>query len=125
MGRFPRRIGQLPPRDTMTSDDLVRFLTREARGDVWETRRARLLDLQDLKRPGVVVHARRVAENARLLAFEIGMSPVDADAIYEAGVLHDAGKLAVSEAVLDKNGALDDAERREIKMHAAYGYGLL
>lgn len=107
------------------SSRLVRFLVGEAAGDDWERRRLRLLTLQEELRPGVVVHAVRVAERAVALAFEIGMSDADIEAIRDACLLHDVGKIAVREEVLYKAGGLTEAERREIRLHAAFGFGLL
>lgn len=106
------------------AERLVAFLSGAA-SDSWECRRTRLLALQNGRRPGVALHAKRVARNARLLALDIGMTEAAAGGIHEAAVLHDMGKLAVSENVLYKNGPLDQDERREIHMHAAYGFGLL
>lgn len=106
------------------AERLVAFLSGAA-GDSWERRRARMVALQDERRPGVALHAERVAHHARLLALDVGMTEAAAAAIHEAALLHDMGKLAVSESVLYKNGPLDQDERREVQMHAAYGFGLL
>lgn len=107
------------------AERLQDFLSGEAKGDSWEPRRARLLAMQAESRPGVRLHAQRVADNAHLLALDIGLTADAATTIHEAAILHDVGKLAVSEAVLYKNGPLDADERYEMQLHAAYGFGLL
>ncbi|MGY3582397.1 putative nucleotidyltransferase with HDIG domain [Bradyrhizobium sp. USDA 4341] len=107
------------------SSRLVRFLTGEAAGDDWERRRLRLLILQEEQRPGVMVHAMRVAERATALAGELGMSPSEIEEVRDACLLHDIGKIAVREEVLYKAGALNEPERREMRLHAAFGFGLL
>jgi putative nucleotidyltransferase with HDIG domain len=107
------------------SSRLMRFLVGEAAGDDWERRRLRLLILQEEQRPGVMVHAMRVAERATALAGEIGMSPAQIEEIRDACLLHDIGKIAVREEVLYKAGALNEQERREMRLHAAFGFGLL
>lgn len=107
------------------SSRLLRFLTGEAAGDHWERRRLRLLTLQDEQRPGVVVHAMRVADGAIALARDIGMPEAEVDAIRDACLLHDIGKIAVREEVLYKPGALNEQEREEMRLHAAFGFGLL
>ena len=107
------------------SSRLLRFLAGEAAGDDWEKRRLRLLTLQDEQRPGVVVHAMRVADGAVALARDIGMLEAEVDAIRDACLLHDIGKIAVREEVLYKPGALNDQEREEMRLHAAFGFGLL
>ncbi len=43
------------------------------------------------------------------------------DQLRTAAILHDLGKVAVSDTILRKPGALTDEERREIKMHTIYG----
>lgn len=104
---------------------LQKFLSGEAKSDTWVRRRARLLVMQAKSRPGVELHARRVADNALLLALDIGMTATVAANIHEAAMLHDVGKLAVSTEILHKNGPLDADERYEMQLHAAYGFGLL
>jgi response regulator RpfG family c-di-GMP phosphodiesterase len=104
---------------------LQKFLSGEAKNDSWGSRRARLLAMQVNSRPGVELHARRVADNALLLALDIGMAATVAATIHEAAMLHDVGKLAVSTAILHKNGPLDADERYKMQLHAAYGFGLL
>lgn len=46
-------------------------------------------------------------------------------ALAVGGLLHDIGKLAISEAVLNKPGALTDEEFTEIKRHPEAGHALL
>lgn len=42
-----------------------------------------------------------------------------------AALLHDVGKIGVKEAVLNKNGELDAAEREAVQEHALVGYAIL
>lgn len=42
-----------------------------------------------------------------------------------ASLLHDIGKIGISESVLNKNGALNTDERREIERHPLVGYSIL
>lgn len=42
-----------------------------------------------------------------------------------AGFLHDVGKLAVPERILNKNGSLTDEEFEIMKSHTTFGYGML
>lgn len=107
------------------SSRLLRFLTGEAAGDDWDRRRLRLLTLQDEQRPGVVVHAMRVADSAVALARDVGIPEAEVDAIRDACLLHDIGKIAVREEVLYKAGGLTEQERQEMRLHAAFGFGLL
>ena len=50
---------------------------------------------------------------------------VSTDDIYTMGLLHDIGKIGVSEAIINKNGRLTDEEFAEIKTHPSKGYEIL
>lgn len=45
-------------------------------------------------------HSRRVAELARRIAIQMGLSAVDAQAVFVAGLLHDIGHVGLSDALL-------------------------
>jgi len=70
-------------------------------------------------------HSRRVAENAYKLAGHLGWSEEDRKDIMLAGLLHDLGKLAVPQKILDKPGVLSSSEIEIIKSHTYYTYNLL
>jgi len=70
-------------------------------------------------------HAHRVVDLTLQLARSMG---VDEDSLvhYRRGaLLHDVGKLAISESILNKPGPLDDGERKIIQSHAQLAYELL
>jgi HD-GYP domain-containing protein (c-di-GMP phosphodiesterase class II) len=60
-----------------------------------------------------------------LLALDMGLSEEIVDTIEHAALLHDIGKVGVPDAVLFKNGTLDDEERLLIRAHPVIGAGLL
>ncbi len=70
-------------------------------------------------------HVRRVAEFCRLLARLSGLSEEEAEVIYIASTMHDVGKVAVPDAILNKPGRLTPEEFEEIKLHATMGYEML
>jgi len=70
-------------------------------------------------------HSRRVAENAYLLACGLDWSEEDRQDILLAGLLHDLGKLAVPQKILDKPGVLNSREAEIIRSHTFYTYNLL
>jgi len=45
--------------------------------------------------------------------------------MYITGLLHDIGKLGVSNKILEKQGKLDDSEFEMIKLHPRYIYEIL
>jgi HD-GYP domain-containing protein (c-di-GMP phosphodiesterase class II) len=79
----------------------------------------------DSKSPFTSGHSERVAIYADLIAEEMGFSPERRRWLKRAALLHDIGKLGVSNQILDKNGKLDDAEWIAMRSHAALSEGIL
>jgi diguanylate cyclase (GGDEF)-like protein len=70
---------------------------------------------------GLDGHADAVAELSILLARELGLKSHDVQQIGLAAELHDIGKAAIPDAILNKPGALDDAEWEFIHRHTVIG----
>jgi putative nucleotidyltransferase with HDIG domain len=71
-------------------------------------------------------HIRRVQRHTVAVARALGASaPLDLRALEAASLLHDVGKLAVPDYVLNKPGALTHAEFERMKQHAAKGAEIL
>jgi len=71
-------------------------------------------------------HIRRVQTYAVSLATQVGVSdPKLIKAIEAAALLHDMGKLAVPEYILNKPGRLTVAEFEKMKLHASVGADIL
>ncbi len=66
-------------------------------------------------------HSENVMKFTVVLARKIGLSPQDVEQIKYAGLLHDIGKIGVSEAILNKPGRLSDEEFEEIRKHPELG----
>jgi putative two-component system response regulator len=66
-------------------------------------------------------HTQRVAEGARRLGMRLGLPPVALDALYRGGIIHDIGKIGVSESILLKTGPLDFQERSRMQAHPIIG----
>jgi putative nucleotidyltransferase with HDIG domain len=79
----------------------------------------------DLRDPFVVEHSRHVARYAAVVAEELGLSPARTHLVYQAGLIHDIGKLAIPEAILFKPGRLTNDEYEVIKEHVTVGADLL
>ncbi len=79
----------------------------------------------DAKSPYTQGHSMRVALYADLVAQELGMSPARRRWLKRGAVLHDVGKLGVSNSILDKPGKLDEDEWEAVKRHAAYTGSIL
>ncbi|MGB9866407.1 MAG: HD domain-containing phosphohydrolase [Bacillota bacterium] len=83
---------------------------------------ATALEAKDMYTRG---HSQRVALWARACAKQLGLSAEEQEQVFIAGLLHDVGKIGVREAVLQKRGALDGQERREMQQHPVIGSRIL
>ncbi|WP_241825788.1 MULTISPECIES: HD-GYP domain-containing protein [unclassified Salinivibrio] len=79
----------------------------------------------DAKSPFTSGHSERVAVYASLIADELGVSEQDKKWLKRGALLHDVGKLGVSNDILDKPGKLDDDEWEQVKQHAALSKTIL
>ncbi|MBS0511542.1 MAG: HD domain-containing protein [Proteobacteria bacterium] len=79
----------------------------------------------DAKSPYTQGHSVRVALYADLIAAQLGLSPARRRWLKRGALLHDVGKLGVSNAVLDKPGKLDAEEWEAVQRHAAYTEAIL
>ena len=70
-------------------------------------------------------HSRGVAEKAEIMAHYYGFDAEKATRYYFAGAMHDIGKLAVVNEILEKPGKLTIDEFAEMKNHAAATYYIL
>jgi putative nucleotidyltransferase with HDIG domain len=72
----------------------------------------------DAKSPYTDEHSQRVAHIARQLAIDFGIGGYDLEQVEIAGLLHDIGKLRVSEDIIDKPGSLTPEERATMHRHS-------
>ncbi|QEC48486.1 HD domain-containing protein [Baekduia soli] len=79
----------------------------------------------DAKSPYTGRHSLGVAEIAVALAARLGDDAVGQRAIRRAALLHDIGKLGVSNRILDKPGRLDAAEWRAMRRHPEWTLEIL
>ena len=70
-------------------------------------------------------HCEQVSQYARAAAERLGLSESDLRVTCYAALLHDVGKIGVSERVLNKPGPLLPEERRLVESHVRIGHDLL
>jgi diguanylate cyclase (GGDEF)-like protein/putative nucleotidyltransferase with HDIG domain len=70
-------------------------------------------------------HLQRVRTYAVEIAKEIGLSPGEIEALRAAALLHDIGKLAVPEHIINKPGKLTPEEFEKMKVHPLVGAEIL
>lgn len=83
---------------------------------------ASTIDLRDRPTGG---HSSRVAHNARALAVALDVDKETVRAAYWSGLLHDLGKIAVPEQILQKPAALTREEMELMRRHSTVGADLL
>ncbi len=70
-------------------------------------------------------HVARVSKGAQLLARKLGMSEEEANTVMLAAAMHDLGKIAIPENILNKPGRLTGDEFELMKKHTELGHNLL
>ncbi|WP_200889532.1 DUF3369 domain-containing protein [Cohnella kolymensis] len=70
-------------------------------------------------------HVKRVAEYCKLLALQYGLPEEEAELIRLASSMHDVGKVAIPDEILNKPGKLSEEEFEIIKNHTDYGHAML
>jgi len=101
---------------------------RPASGDRGEVHLATLLALAealDFRDAGTADHSQTVGRHAQLIARALRLTPARVERIRLAGILHDIGKVGLSDLVLQKPGPLDPTERAQIEKHPEMGAQIL
>lgn len=84
-----------------------------------------LVSSLDMREKNTRLHSQRVRDYTLLLADRFGVAEEKKRAIGLGALLHDVGKIAVSDRILLKPGKLSDEEWTEMRKHPAEGYRLL
>ena len=82
-------------------------------------------DIIDAKSPYTFRHSSNVADFAVGIGEQLGFDGDTQRRLRRAGLLHDIGKLGVSNRILDKPGKLTAEERVEIERHPLYTWEIL
>ncbi|MCR5122508.1 MAG: HD domain-containing protein [Ruminococcus sp.] len=83
---------------------------------------AKTVDAKDLR---TSKHSQRVSEYSAMIAREYGFSEEDCENLRRAALLHDIGKIAIPDSVLNKPGRLTDEEYTIMKTHVTSGSEIL
>jgi len=77
------------------------------------------------KNPREEQHSQRVSEICQKIGRALGFSEIKVSKLKVVGLLHDIGKIAIEEGILNKPGKLIEQERDEIRRHPDIGYRIL
>jgi len=70
-------------------------------------------------------HSIRVSELCTQIALALDLNTININELRTVGLMHDIGKIAIDDKILDKSGTLSDSEWLEIKRHPEIGYRIL
>jgi diguanylate cyclase (GGDEF)-like protein/putative nucleotidyltransferase with HDIG domain len=114
-------------RSVIYSDEVARTLARmgHASGELQLATVIALAEALDIRDTGTGQHSHTVGRYAELMARELGLGDERVERVRLAGVLHDIGKIGISDRVLSKPGPLDADEWQEMYTHPEIGARLL
>ncbi len=84
-----------------------------------------LVQMLDERHPGLSDHVEEVAELAAACAAELGLGEEETGHVRRAAELHDIGKLAIPEAIVNKPGPLSSDEWEFMRRHTIIGERVL
>jgi response regulator RpfG family c-di-GMP phosphodiesterase len=96
--------------------------------EIEETQRELIYTLGDVvesRSEGTGSHVKRVGDMSYYLGKLYGLDESACELLKTSTPMHDVGKIAIPEAILNKPGALTKEERQLIETHAAKGYEIL
>lgn len=84
-----------------------------------------LAELAEYRSHNTGEHLKTVTDFVSILCEELGIGEKERNIISKAAMMHDIGKLAIPESIIDKQGKLTEAEFEQVKKHVDYGYNIL
>jgi PAS domain S-box-containing protein len=84
-----------------------------------------IVNAVEMRDPYTAGHQKRVANLARAIATEMGLTRDQLDGVRIAGVIHDLGKISIPVEILSKPGKLSAIELKLIQTHVLTGYNIL
>jgi diguanylate cyclase (GGDEF)-like protein len=124
--RAAKELGR--DRSVIYSEQVGRMLASSRGPNDAELQLATVLGLAealDMRATGTPGHSREVGRYSELIARELGLPDDRTDRVRVAGVLHDVGRIGVSDLILTKPGPLDEEEWSEMRRHPEIAARLL
>ena len=115
-------------RTVIYSDEIARMLAEMGGQAGEELQLATVIALAealDIRDTGTGRHSHTVGRYAEMMARELGLAEERVERVRLAGLLHDIGKIGISDRVLAKPGPLDADEWQEMRTHPEIGARLL
>ena len=96
--------------------------------DISDTQKELIYSLGEIvesRSPDTSYHNHRVSDYAELLCKKLGLPDVETELIKIATAMHDIGKIAIPDSILNKPCKLTEEEFEIIKTHTTLGYNLM
>jgi len=119
-----KHIGYRAVRDNITDRKEVESLQEE----IEETQKEiifKMGSISESRSRETGLHVKRVAEYSKLFALKYGLSNSDAELLKRASPMHDIGKVAIPDDILNKPSKLTDNEMEIMKTHSKLGFNML
>jgi diguanylate cyclase (GGDEF)-like protein len=120
------------PAEASTSEDALRGADRrmyaqKASGRTSAGRQTTdvLLGVLRERNPDLGDHVQDVTDLCREVAARLGLDADDVSTLLQAAALHDVGKAAIPDAILNKPGPLDEGERALMRQHTVMGQRIM
>jgi diguanylate cyclase (GGDEF)-like protein/putative nucleotidyltransferase with HDIG domain len=113
-------------RTVIYSPELERMLhTEGARGQLQLASVIGLAEALDIRDNGTTEHSQAVGRYAEMTARELGFPPEHVERVRLAGLIHDVGKIGISDRLFAKTGPLEDEEWADLRTHPMIAARLL
>jgi diguanylate cyclase (GGDEF)-like protein/putative nucleotidyltransferase with HDIG domain len=115
-------------RSVVYSEEVSRMLASVGGPEGAELQLATVIGLAealDIRDAGALGHSQTVGRYVEQIAVQLGLPDDHVERVRLAGLLHDVGKIGVSDRVIAKPGPLDADEWREMRTHPEIGARLL
>ena len=122
--KYGKHIGYTAVRENITNRKEVESLQNE----IQETQKEvifKMGSIAESRSRETGLHVKRVAEYSKLFALKYGLCEADAELLKQASPMHDIGKVAIPDSILNKPGMLDDDEMKIMKTHSEIGFKML
>jgi len=107
--------------DALRISDQRMYSNKRVRGTARRQSTDVLLKVLEERTDDLADHVHDVAELASLTGREMGLSDIEIERLHVAAQLHDIGKCAIPEAILNKPTGLDEDEWRFMRQHTLIG----
>jgi len=84
-----------------------------------------LVAAAEIHSPPLGDHLRAVSRTAHLVGIDMGLTQDRLDTLVAGALLHDVGKISVSDSILQKPGALSNEEEQVMRQHPVVGASLI